>query len=283
VNQPTQPAEVHHGLAIYQRGAGPPLLVFPYPHASGGGPMIDGALASIAIDCGFRAATFDPPGLDRSTRTARVGLEETLDCGTETLDVLRLPERVVVLGHSMSALCAFYFALAHPERVARLVLVGTPPGSGMAIVRYRAMPFQWPPWHPNLWRMVGWGILLAQGRGSLETHKKMDLLRARANFVNQALVPPIVIQSGDRRRAAPPRDRWWLATRKTRLVPRASELRCPTLLIVGRHDPQTPVRVSRMLNARIPDSQLVIFERSGHSPFVEEPERFAQVLGAFAR
>jgi len=51
------------------------------------------------------------------------------------------------------------------------------------------MPLQWPPWHPNLWRMVGWGILLARGRGSLETHKKMDLLQARANFVNQALVP----------------------------------------------------------------------------------------------
>jgi len=98
--------------------------------------MIDGALASIAIDCGFRAATFDPPGLDRSTRTARVGLEEMLDCGTETLDVLRLPERVVVLGHSMSALCAFYFALAHPERVARLVLVGT----GMLAPRDRGAP-----------------------------------------------------------------------------------------------------------------------------------------------
>src|SRR5664279_3159930 len=162
-----------------------PSIIVPPPDACGygntnsGGPMIDGALASIAIDCGFRAATFDPPGLDRSTRTARVGLEETLDCGTETLDVLRLPERVVVLGHSMSALCAFYFALAHPERVARLVLVGTPPGSGMAIVRYRAMPFQWPPWHSNLWRMVGWGSLLAQGRGNLETHKKMDLLQQR--------------------------------------------------------------------------------------------------------
>jgi len=74
-----------------------------------------------------------------------------------------------------------------------------------------------------------------------------------------------------------------IVTRKARLVPRASKLRCPTLLIVGRHDPQTPVRVSRVLNARIPDSQLVISERSGHSPFVEEPERFAQVLSAFAQ
>ena len=47
--------------------------------------------------------------------------------------------------------------------------------------------------------------------------------------------------------------------------------------------PPNTVRVSRVLNARIPDSQLAIFERSGHSPFVEEPERFAQVLSAFAR
>jgi pimeloyl-ACP methyl ester carboxylesterase len=27
----------------------------------------------------------------------------------------------------------------------------------------------------------------------------------------------------------------------------------------------------------------VIFEQSGHSPFVEEPERFAQVVGPFLR
>ena len=66
-------------------------------------------------------------------------------------------------------------------------------------------------------------------------------------------------------------------------MPRASDLRCPALLIVGRHDPQTPVRVSRALHTRIGGSQLVIFERSGHSPFIEEPERFAQVLTGFLR
>jgi hypothetical protein len=60
----------------------------------------------------------------------------------------------------------------------------------MAIVRYRAMPFQWPPWHPNLWRMVGWGILLASGHGSLETHKKMDLLRERSSPRSRTLLAP---------------------------------------------------------------------------------------------
>jgi pimeloyl-ACP methyl ester carboxylesterase len=204
-----------------------------------------------------------------------------LDCATETLGTLRLPARVAVIGHSMSALCAFYLGLAHPDRVAKLVLVGTPPGSGMAIVRYRAMPFHWPPWNPNLWRMAGWGILLASGHGSLQTHKKMDLLSERSNFVNQALVSPIVIEPGDRHRPAPPGDRWWHAIRKTRVISRASELRCPTLLIVGRRDPQTPVKISKAIHKRVENSRLEIFERSGHSPFLEEPERFTQVLSAF--
>ena len=182
MSEPTEPAEIHHGLAVYQRGQGHPLLALPYPHASGGGPMIDGPLVSVAAGCGFRVSTFDPPGQYRSTRPARVSLDEMLDCATETLGTLRLPARVPVIGHSMSALCAFYLGLAHPDRVAKLVLVGTPPGSGMAIVRYRAMPFHWPPWNPNLWRMAGWGILLASGHGSLATHKKMDLLSERSQL-----------------------------------------------------------------------------------------------------
>jgi pimeloyl-ACP methyl ester carboxylesterase len=283
VNQATEPAEVHDGLAIYRRGDGPPLLMFPYPHASGGGPMIDGALASLAVGCGFQVCTFDPPGQYRSTRTSGITLGEILDCAAETLDVLGLSGPADVAGHSMSALCAFCFALAHPGPVARLVLIGTPPGSGLAIVRYRAMPFCWPPWHPDLWRMLIWGNLLARGQGSLATHKKLDLLQERANFVDQSFVSPIVIEPGDWHRPPPPRDRWWLAIRKARLVPRASDLRCPALLIVGRHDPQTPVRVSMALHTRIGGSQLVIFERSGHSPFIEEPERFAQVLTGFLR
>ena len=283
MNQATEPAEVHDGLATYRRGDGPPLLMFPYPHASGGGPMIDGAFASLAVGCGFQVCTFDPPGQYRSTRASRVTLGEILDCAAETLDVLGLSGPTDVAGHSMSALCAFCFALAHPGRVARLVLIGTPPGSGLAIVRYRAMPFCWPPWHPDLWRMLIWGSLLARGRGSLATHKKLDLLQDRANFVDQSFVSPIVIEPGDWHRPPPPRDRWWLAIRKARLVPRASDLRCPALLIVGRHDPQTPVRVSRALHTRIGGSRLVIFERSGHSPFIEEPERFAQVLTGFLR
>jgi hypothetical protein len=49
----------------------------------------------------------------------------------------------------------FFFALAHPERVGGSSSSASQPGSGAAIARHRAMPFQWPPWHPNRWRMIG--------------------------------------------------------------------------------------------------------------------------------
>ena len=281
MSEPTEPAGIHHGLALYQRGQGHPLLALPYPHASGGGPMIDGPLVSLAAGCGFRVSTFDPPGQYRSTRPARVSLDEMLDCATETLGTLRLPARVAVIGHSMSALCAFYLALARPDRVAKLVLVGHAarqrhghrplPGDALLLASLEPGPVA----HGRLGDPPGVGA-----REPCDTQED-DLLSDRANFVNQALVSPAVIEPGDRHRPAPPRDRWWHATRKTRVVSRAGELRCPTLLIVGRHDPQTPARISKAIHKRVPDSELGIFERSGHSPFLEEPERFTQVLSAF--
>ena len=90
--------------------------------------MIDGPLVSLAVGCGFRVSTFDPPGQYRCA-ASRVSLDEMLDCATETLGTLALPVRVAVIGRGISALCAFYLGLAHPERVAKLVLVGTPPAA----------------------------------------------------------------------------------------------------------------------------------------------------------
>ena len=58
-------------------------------------------------------------------------------------------------------------------------------------------------------------------------------------------------------------------------------VRCPTLITVGRHDWVTPVASSETIAALIPDSQLVIFEKSGHSPPSDEPELFRRVVRDF--
>jgi proline iminopeptidase len=56
---------------------------------------------------------------------------------------------------------------------------------------------------------------------------------------------------------------------------------CPTLVTVGRDDWITPVESSEKIVSLIPDSRLVIFEKSGHSPQIEEAGRWRQVVRDF--
>lgn len=54
----------------------------------------------------------------------------------------------------------------------------------------------------------------------------------------------------------------------------------PTLVLGGRYDEGTPT-VTGTFHCGIPGSEWVIFEHSSHTPYLEEPERYLQVLTAF--
>jgi proline iminopeptidase len=55
---------------------------------------------------------------------------------------------------------------------------------------------------------------------------------------------------------------------------RVGLVRAPTLVLAGRFDPQMPLACAEELVGGIPDSRLVVFERSGHYPSIEEPDAF---------
>jgi proline iminopeptidase len=65
------------------------------------------------------------------------------------------------------------------------------------------------------------------------------------------------------------------------LRPQLPGVRCPTLVTVGRADWVTPVSSAETIASLIPDSRLVVFEKSGHSPQFEESARFQEVLRGF--
>jgi proline iminopeptidase len=65
------------------------------------------------------------------------------------------------------------------------------------------------------------------------------------------------------------------------LRPQLPGVRCPTLVTVGRTDWVTPVSAAETIVSLIPDSRLVVFEKSGHSPQVEEFDKFQAVLREF--
>jgi proline iminopeptidase len=63
-------------------------------------------------------------------------------------------------------------------------------------------------------------------------------------------------------------------------VDQLSQIKVPTLIIVGDHDESDP-KMSREMHERIAGSQLVILPNSGHMTFVDQPEQFLKAVREF--
>jgi proline iminopeptidase len=62
---------------------------------------------------------------------------------------------------------------------------------------------------------------------------------------------------------------------------RLAQVTHPVLVLAGRHDRTCSVAAAEALAAGLPDSELVVFERSGHMTFVEENEPYLDAVRDF--
>jgi pimeloyl-ACP methyl ester carboxylesterase len=62
------------------------------------------------------------------------------------------------------------------------------------------------------------------------------------------------------------------------LLPR---VRVPTLIVWGREDRIVPVECGELYRQAVPGARLEIIERCGHSPLLEKPEEFTQLVREF--
>ncbi len=276
-----EPVSVAGGLAIYSAGSGEPLLLFPYPHGHTTVPMAQSQLAEILVGMGRTVVSFDVPGAYRSTREPVGDMDEMIQSADETLDRLGIQGPVDVVGHSMGGFAALAYAVERPEHIRRLVLVTSM--SGFPSVARWGLPLSaFRIYEPDFWRVVLRGIRLNAGRGSLALHKRLQNLMERATYHDEAFFTPLEIEADDYQKGVPIRTIWTKNMyRRLSYADRLREVRAPTLLLAGRHDPEAPLQCSEELLEGIPDANLVVFEQSGHSPFVEEASLFAQTVGAF--
>jgi L-proline amide hydrolase len=61
---------------------------------------------------------------------------------------------------------------------------------------------------------------------------------------------------------------------------RLGEITVPTLILSGRHDEATPAQQQKLRDG-IPRSRWTVLEHSAHMSFLEEPERYRELLAAF--
>lgn len=181
------------------------------------------------------------------------------------------------MGHSMGGLVSLAYTLDHPDSVKRLVLVGTGAGGPAYMDAPGAL---WNRSHPAFWRMALLGILhLSWPR--LATERHLNNFVARHSFVDQRFVDTDAVHLRDWIRPKEGYAEWHRTARTLDYAPRLGDVSVPTLVLCGSHDPQFPPAASRQLAEGITDSRLVFFERSGHYPFVEEPDAFWTEVARF--
>jgi proline iminopeptidase len=185
-------------------------------------------------------------------------------------------ERVTVFGHSYGGLLAQEYALAYPDRVAGLVLCATFPAfdyapAALARAAARATPAQLAT------------LLEAFGAPIADDAAFGAAFRAVLPLYFHAPGPARLAVLADVRysAAAFARAQWGCLPHASTLG-RLGEITAPTLVLAGADDwIAGPAHGAERLQAGIPNAELVVFARSGHFPFVEEPDAFVRTVGTW--
>ena len=233
---------------------------------------------------GVRAIAVDRPGFGLS-EPVRVPRERFRDAAIEFLDELLDElelERPALAGNSMGGTWALWYALARPQRVGRLVLLGSAPllpGTRVPLpLRVMASPVLGDLLarvvKPNV-RMV---VQLMSSMGEKDTIVRYpDLIDSLVATARDPIASAVNL--AELRAAISP-----LGFRRSLLV-HPDELRrlsASTLLIWGDHDPVGAVEAAQTAAALIPDAQLELLP-AGHVPYLGHPERVSELLSRFVR
>lgn len=277
-----EPFSIVDGLAVYTVGTGEPVLLFPYPHAHTKEPMAQGPLAQALVEMGRTVITFDVPGAYRSTQKPVGDMTEMLSSAEKTLGILGIDGPIDVVGHSMGGLAALAFSIEHPARTNKLVLIGSM--SGFPAVMKSGMPKSvWQITEPDYWKFIFLGLKVKTGFGNLANHKNLYNIMSEASLHDKSLFSPMEIAPDDYLQGTPIRELVWGQNifQKLDYSSRLNTVNAPTLILAGRNDPEAPLPCSEELHQEIPNSRLIVFENSGHNPFLEELELFEAVVTDF--
>jgi len=264
-----------NGLSVHVRTLGQGEPVFVLLHGFGASlyswlPVMD-ALGQMG-----RVIAYDRPAFGLTERPLAweglnpYGPEAQVALVTGLLDHFGVQQAILV-GHSAGGTVAMQVALAHPERVAALILVDPAVYAG-------GLP-QWLRPLLSTPQMRRLGPLLArqiQARGpetlELAWHDPARLSAATVELYQR----PLQAENWDRA--------LWeftLASRPLDLAERLDELTLPVLVITGDDDRIVPTADSLRLAGELPGAELAVISEAGHVPHEEQPEAFMDAVRAF--
>ncbi|HEX4742781.1 MAG TPA: alpha/beta hydrolase [Caulobacteraceae bacterium] len=225
---------------------------------------------------GRTVVLYDQRGTGAS-KAMRAGALQTMEAQVADLEAVRSAlglERFALVGDSFGGMIAMAYAAAHPEHVAKLVL------SDSAAPSWKSMVHLLPQAFPDIEASdeaeearLGAGSEAA-ARASLRAHFSMI-------FYSPAKRDAYMARMGDLGFEPEVSQAVSKATADLDLTPKLAAFSFPTLVITGRYDMNVAPLTAWRIAHEIPHARMVVFEKSGHLPAYEEPDRYRQVLTAF--
>ncbi|MDX6505388.1 MAG: proline iminopeptidase [Gaiellaceae bacterium] len=195
----------------------------------------------------------------------------TVETFIEQLDSVRAGlglERLHLFGSSWGGMLALEYALTQPAGLASLVLNSTPTSA--------------PRWAAETLRLLA---LLPPGLDEKAAEKEF-----KRRHISRLDPEPEVLARARAKFGLPVYEAMWGPNEYTvtgtlkgwDVIDRLTEIYVPTLITSGRYDECTPALVEP-LHDGIAGSEWVLFEESAHMPYLEEPERYLEVVSEFLK
>ncbi|HLY70351.1 MAG TPA: alpha/beta fold hydrolase [Puia sp.] len=280
-------------LWVVSFGNGDPLIIIP------GGP--GGAHPSYrSFDSLFKTSTlvyFDAFGRGKSD-TAKDVREYTLERDIEDIEGLRLAmhfEKIDVLGHSYGGVVAQGYAVKYPQHLKHLILANTfhsfvmwqenddnsnreikenYPEVWDTLMKIRNRGYiSSDPIHQQIYGTVPYGFLYGYNPDNFLRKKGVNYYPNYPNPNNTKLYYQMVGKDGDFIVGS---DIGNFDYRK-----KLKDLTMPVLIYGGRYDRVAVPWMMVKYKEYCPQAQFVMFEKSGHNPQVEEPQKDFQLIRAF--
>jgi 3-oxoadipate enol-lactonase len=241
-------------------GAGEPVVLI---HGVGGDLASWDAVAPVLAKR-FRVIRLDLSGHGKSHLLK--GPVTAEDFAREVLGVMdeRKVEAAYVAGNSLGGQIVTAMALGSPQRVKRMALISSVAGRTeqertSALARIEVL------------KEKGIGEI---ARGNIERwftdefrRKHPELVEARIRTLMQS-DPPSYLRAFTVFATADYADRF-------------AEIRVPTLIVTGEHDPSATPRMARLMHERIAGSRVEILPGLRHSLLIEAPEKISALLAEF--
>ncbi len=174
-------------------------------------------------------------------------------------------ERAPIIGHSMGGTVSLGLALEYPERVQKVAVVASPVvGDGLALFLRLAAR-----------RSLASLVYRVPGALSLG-------VRLFSPFLARDWKTWYKMFEHDLSRTTLESFHYSIASlRKTDLRPRLKGVQVPALGVYGRMDRIVDPKQGEVLAQHTPVASVCYFDRSGHFPMLDEPDRFYQALHEF--